>query len=257
MVKIHLIGIGGGHPDQVTVQAVETLRSVDVFIVADKGASVGDLGAARRGILERHHGGNYRVVEVPDPPRDRSPRQYESAVLDWHDARAHAYADVLDGLADGTVVGFLVWGDPALYDSTIRVVERLAAMREDIEFDVTPGISSVSMLAASHRLVLNRIGGPIVITTGRNLAGDVAAGLDNLVVMLDGNLACSALTGGGWGIHWGANLGTTDEKLVAGPLDDVLGDIRLAREEVKSQHGWVMDTYLLRRSVDDAERSAP
>jgi precorrin-6A synthase len=187
------------------------------------------------------------VIEVPDPPRDRSPRQYENAVLDWHDARARAYAEVLDGLDEGSVVGFLVWGDPALYDSTIRVVERVAELRGDIEFDVTPGISSVSMLAASHRLVLNRIGGPIVITTGRNLAGDVAAGLDNLVVMLDGNLACSALTGAGWGIHWGANLGTTDEKLVAGPLDAVLDDIRRARAEVKEAHGWVMDTYLLRR----------
>ena len=255
-MRIHLIGIGGGHPDQVTVQAVEKLRAVDVFIVADKGASVGDLAAARQEILERHHGGTYRVIEVPDPPRDRSPRQYETAVLDWHDARARAYAEVLDGLAEGSVVGFLVWGDPALYDSTIRVVERLAALRGDIEFDVTPGISSVSMLAASHRLVLNRIGGPIVITTGRNLAGDVAAGLDNLVVMLDGNLACSALTGSGWGIHWGANLGTTDEKLVSGPLDDVLDEIRRAREEVKSRHGWVMDTYLLRRCIDDAEPAA-
>ncbi|MFI8569587.1 precorrin-6A synthase (deacetylating) [Rhodococcus sp. NPDC078407] len=246
-MKIHLVGIGGGHPDQVTVQAVEKLRAVDVFIVADKGASVGDLGAARQALLERHHGGSYRVIEVPDPPRDRSPRQYENAVLDWHDARARAYAQVLDGLAEGTVVGFLVWGDPALYDSTIRVVERLAALRDNIEFDVTPGISSVSMLAASHRLVLNRIGGPIVITTGRNLASDVAAGLDNLVVMLDGNLACSALTGTGWGIHWGANLGTVDEKLVAGPLDDVLADIRRSRDDVKATHGWVMDTYLLRR----------
>ena len=247
-MNIHLIGIGGGHPDQITVQAIEKLRAVDVFIVADKGASVGDLAAARQMILERHHGGSYRVIEVPDPQRDRSPRQYQNAVTDWHDARARAYAEVLDGLAAGTVVGFLVWGDPALYDSTIRVVEQIAAMRKDVEFDVTPGISSVSMLAASHKLVLNRIGGPIVITTGRNLAEDVAAGLDNLVVMLDGNLACSALTGADWVIHWGANLGTSDEKLVAGPLDEVLGDIRLAREEVKSRHGWVMDTYLLRRA---------
>ncbi|MBJ7351679.1 MAG: precorrin-6A synthase (deacetylating), partial [Rhodococcus sp.] len=60
-MKIHLIGIGGGHPDQVTVQAVEKLRAVDVFIVADKGASVGDLAAARQEILERHHGGSYQV----------------------------------------------------------------------------------------------------------------------------------------------------------------------------------------------------
>lgn len=246
-MKIHVIGIGGGHPDQLTVQAVQKLQLVDVFVVADKGRSVGDLAAARHAVLRRHHTGTYRVIEVPDPARDRRPTHYERAVLDWHDARATAYAGVLDALPADTVVGFLVWGDPALYDSTIRVVERLAARHDGIEFDVTPGISSVSMLAASHRLVLNRIGGPIVITTGRNLADDVAAGLDNIVVMLDGSLTCRALVGRDWSIHWGANLGTADERLVAGRLDEVLPRIERARDEVEAAHGWVMDTYLLRR----------
>jgi len=116
---------------------------------------------------------------------------------------------------------------------------------------VTPGISSVAMLAAAHRLVLNRVGGPIVITTGRALPGDVLAGADNIVVMLDGGLACRELVGTGrWGIHWGANLGTDDEQLVAGPLDEVIGEIERVRAALKAQHGWVMDTYLLRSSAE-------
>ncbi|WP_186627537.1 precorrin-6A synthase (deacetylating) [Rhodococcus sp. BP22] len=254
-MKIHLVGIGGGHPDQITVQAVRKLREVDVFLVADKGASVGDLGDARAEILRRHVPGDYRVVAVADPERDRKPSDYGTAVLDWHDARARAYEEVLLGLDPSATVGFLVWGDPALYDSTIRVIERVRDFGTlDIDYDVTPGISSVSMLAAAHRLVLNRIGGPITITTGRALVSDVAAGADNIVVMLDGHLACRALVGEDrWGIHWGANLGTVDEKLVSGRLDDCIDEIDRVRAEVKSRHGWVMDTYLLRAGAEPAE----
>lgn len=250
-MKIHLVGIGGGHPDQITVQAIDKLRVVDVFLVADKGAGVGDLAQARTEILARHVPGDYRVIQVADPERDRKPADYGTAVLDWHDARARAYEKVLLDLDPALTVGFLVWGDPALYDSTIRVVERVRDFGTlDIEYDVTPGVSSVSMLAAAHKLVLNRIGGPIVITTGRALLKDVAGGADNIVVMLDGNMACRELVGTGkWGIHWGANLGTADEQLVSGPLDDVLGEIEQARATLKEQHGWVMDTYLLRRRV--------
>ncbi|OZF49125.1 precorrin-6A synthase (deacetylating) [Rhodococcus sp. 14-2470-1a] len=241
-MKVHLVGVGGGHPDQVTVQAIEKLQQVDVFLVADKGDGVGDLAEARTEILRRHVTGDYRVVQVPDPARDRKPSDYGTAVTDWHEARARAYREVLDGLPSDTVVGFLVWGDPSLYDSTIRVAEQLG-----VEFDVTPGVSSVSMLAASHRIVLNRIGGPIVITTGRALQKDVAAGADNLVVMLDGGLACRELVGSRpWDIYWGANLGTEDEKLVAGDLDDVIDEIASIRAELKARHGWVMDIYVLR-----------
>lgn len=251
-MKVHLVGVGGGHPDQVTIQAVGKLRDVDVFLVADKGEGVGDLAQARAEILRRHVPGDPTVIQVRDPERDRTPKDYGAAVLDWHDARARAYEEVLLGLDPGTTVGFLVWGDPALYDSTIRVVERVQAFGTlDIDFDVTPGISSVSMLAAAHRLVLNRIGGPIVITTGRALLKDVEAGADNIVVMLDGNLTCRELVGTGtWGIHWGANLGTSDEQLVSGPLDECIAEIESARAQLKAGHGWVMDTYLLRRRGD-------
>lgn len=250
-MRINVVGIGGGHPDQITVQAIARLGEVEVFLVADKGDSVGDLAEARAEILRRHVPGEYRVIAVPDPERDRKPRDYGTAVLDWHDARARAYEAVLRSLDPSTTVGFLVWGDPALYDSTIRVVERVRDFGNlDIDFSVTPGISSVSMLAASHRLVLNRIGGPIVITTGRALVKDAAAGADNIVVMLDGALTCRELVGGDiWGIHWGANLGTDDERLVAGRLDDCVGEIERVRAELKEEHGWVMDTYLLRRSI--------
>lgn len=249
MRSLLLIGIGAGHPDQVTVEAVRALNRVDAFIVADKRRGVDDLVAVREEICRRHIDGDYRLIEVPDPPRDRSPSSYEDAVADWHDARAVAYEGVLrDQVGEHETAGFLVWGDPSLYDSTIRVVERIRARGLlDLDYEVVPGISSVQVLAARHRIVLNGVGQPVTVTTGRRLPEAVAQGRDNIVVMLDGQLSCAALDGE-WDIWWGANLGTPDEGLVAGRLHEVIEDIRRAREAAKRGSGWVMDTYLLRRA---------
>ncbi len=65
--------------------------------------------------------------------------------------------------------------------------------------------------------------------------------------MLDGALECARLDGD-WHIWWGADLGTSDEELVAGPLHRVLPEIERARARAKAARGWVMDTYLLRRA---------
>ena len=249
MRTLLVISIGAGHPDQVTVQAIDALNQVDVFLVADKGPSSADLVALRTEICARHiRGSDYRVIQVPDPERDRSPSSYLDAVEEWHEARAAGYERIIaaETAPDG-VVAFLVWGDPSLYDSTLRIVERIER-RGTLAFDVSvvPGVSSVQVLAARHRLVLNGIGEPITITTGRRLQEAVDAGRDNIVVMLDGDLTCGTLAGD-WDIYWGANLGTPDEALVAGRLGDVRADIEAVRAQVKQSRGWVMDTYLLRR----------
>ncbi|WP_420751661.1 precorrin-6A synthase (deacetylating) [Rhodococcus sp. O3] len=248
-MRVRLIGIGPGGPDDLTVAAVHALNEVDVFLVADKRRGVDDLVSVREEICRRHITGDHRIVVVPDPPRDRAPERYGDEVRDWHAARAEVYETVLrERVRDGETAGFLVWGDPSLYDSTIRVVERIRDRGVvDLDYDVIPGVSSVQMLAARHRLVLNRIGGPVTITTGRRLARDVAAGGDNLVVMLDGDLTCTELPGE-WDIWWGANLGTSDEELVAGRLSEVRACIEAARSRSKAARGWVMDTYLLRRA---------
>lgn len=252
--QLYVIGIGAGHPEQITVQAIAALRDVKVFVVADKGAAAADLVALREEICARYvPGGGYRMVEVADPERERgrvgSDQQYQDVVLDWHERRAARYEEVLlTELGPDDNIGFLVWGDPALYDSTIRIVERLKA-RGVIDFDYTviPAISSVQALAAAHRIVLNRIGEPIHITTGRRLRAGLPDGLDNVVVMLDADLVCRTFTDPGLEIYWGAYLGTADELLVAGPLAQVIDRIQQLRTDARTRKGWIMDTYLLRR----------
>jgi precorrin-6A synthase len=240
--RLRVIGIGSGDPDQVTLEAVAAMRSVAYFVVADKGRD-DPLLAAREALLARHVG-DTTVVAVRDPERDRTPADYDRAVLDWHDARAAAYEQViLDRPGD---VGFLVWGDPAFYDSTIRIVEKvLARGHVEAEWDVLPGISSLQQLAARHRIVLHEIGQPITVTTARRLAEAVASGADNVLVMLSARLSLDGLDD--WQIWWGANLGTPHERLVAGRVADVAAEVERARAEAKAAAGWVMDAYLLRR----------
>jgi precorrin-6A synthase len=253
MRRIRVIGIGAGHPDQVTVEAIEALRSVDYFITADKSAADGSkddpLLAAREALLARHLDVVPPVVAVRDPERDREPADYDRAVVDWHDARAQVYETVL--LENEGDVGFLVWGDPAFYDSTIRIVEKvLARGAVKAEWDVIPGISSLQLLAARHRIVLHDVGEPILVTTGRRLQEAKDAGAENILVMLNSSIDLEGFET--WDIWWGANLGTADEALVSGRVIEVAVDVLTTRIAVKSRVGWIMDVYLLRKRPDNS-----
>jgi len=68
------IGIGPGHPDQITVQAVQALNRADVIFLIDKGDAKGGLNAAREEILRRHVTGVGRPVGLRLDAADRRPR---------------------------------------------------------------------------------------------------------------------------------------------------------------------------------------
>jgi precorrin-6A synthase len=250
--KIHVIGIGAGDPEQLTLQAVRALRETDVFFVLDKGEVKADLVRLRRDILRTHvPEGTYRVVEARDPERDRSVggAAYSPAVGDWRSARADIYERLIaEELGEDERGAFLVWGDPALYDSTLGILEEvLARGAVAFDYDVIPGISSVSALAARHRTGLNRVARPVQITTGRRLAEGFPEGVDDVVVMLDAHQAFRAYADQDIDIYWGAYLGTPDEILDSGPLAEAGPRIERLRAEARARKGWIMDTYLLRR----------
>lgn len=248
MRRIHVIGIGAGDPGYVTAQAIDALNDVDVFFASDKGSLKDDLVALRREICARFiREPGYRFVELRDPERSKetpdSPA-YRQVVADWHAARAELWAQAMrDELADDGVGAFLAWGDPSLYDSTLRILD-MVADRLEFTYDVIPGITAIQALTARHRIPLNDVGAPVLITTGRRLREEGLSG--TAVVMLDGGCAfldCAPTTE----IWWGAYLGTADEILVAGTVADVGERIAALRAEARARHGWIMDIYLLRR----------
>ena len=246
-ITIRVVGIGTGDPEHLTLQAVRALSDVAAVFVLDKRAETADLVEVRRRICAAHIARPYRLVTVDDPPRERNPADYAATVEAWHAARAERLEEAFAGLGAGEVGALLVWGDPALYDSTLRILERIAARgRLALACEVIPGISSVQVLCARHAVPLNAIGGMIAITTGRRLASGWPEGAESVVVMLDGDPVFGHLDPD-LTIHWGAYLGSEDEILVAGRLGDVGEEIRRVRAEARARHGWIMDIYLLSR----------
>jgi precorrin-6A synthase len=247
---VTLIGIGAGDPDHVTVQAIKALDALDVLFVVTKDGT-DDLVALRRTVVDRHRSaGPYRTVELPDPPRPwKDAPDYRTAVERWRDQRVALWEDALQAhLGDGETGAFLVWGDPSLYESTLAVVDAIAA-RGQVAFtlDVVPGVSSVHALTARHRIPLNRMGRAVQITPARLVRDGLPEGVDDVVVMLDAHAVFTALDPAGLDIYWGAYLGTEDELLRSGPLAEVADEIAATRAAAKARKGWIFDIYLLRR----------
>jgi len=249
MQKIIIIGIGAGDPDYMTVQAINALNKVDVFFIPNKGAEKAALQRLRVEICERFiENRTYRFVEVEMPERAKEFSDYRSNVTDWHAQIEESYVKFLTNeLGEGECGAILVWGDPALYDSTLRIVESIRSKGYALEYDVIPGISAIQVLTAKHRIPLNRIGGAVVLTPARRLAEGFPDDLDTIVVVLDGEQTFKRLDGEVFDIYWGAYLGTADEILLAGKLSEVRSEIETVRARARKEKGWIMDTYLLRR----------
>ncbi|MDN5564917.1 MULTISPECIES: precorrin 6A synthase [Luteococcus] len=253
-MKIRILGIGMG-PQHVTAEVARAIEETDYLVAYDKrstaGARVGDgtdeLFAVRQRVADVY---DKELVAIPDPERDRQPDDYKAAVAAWHKARLDALESVLlqraPGLADGGTIGFLAWGDPAFYDSTVRIVTAISE-RTGAEWDVLPGVSAVQLLAAKHRMSLHRVAEPVHITAVRRLPEALASGQRNIVAMLgEVDWSQPPMDGlGEWQVHWGSNLGAVGERLVSGRLDDVREDIIRARQEAFDEAGWVMDLCLL------------
>lgn len=148
MKKIFIIGIGAGDPDHVTMQAVNALNEVDVFFIMDKGPSKAKLTELRKEMCCRYiKGTDYRFVEAASPEWTRGTENYRSTIEDLNrDKQAVFERLVAEELADGECGAFLVWGDPALYDSTIRIVESIArGGRRELDYEVIPGSSDLEI----------------------------------------------------------------------------------------------------------------
>lgn len=247
MIALLLVGIGTGNPDHITLQAIRALNRADVILIPRKGETKADLAELRRAICaEVVTNPATRLVEFDLPLRDPATPDYRTRVEDWHDTISGVWQDALaKALPQGGTAALLVWGDPSLYDSTLRIADRLG---DQVRVEVIPGITALAALTAAHAIPLNTIGAPVTITTGRQLRDHGwPEGVKTLAVMLDSGGAFSVLDPALYRIWWGAYVGMKEEILIEGPLADVCGQILATREKVRAEHGWIMDIYLLRQ----------
>ena len=251
MKELLLVGIGAGDPDYITQQAIKALRRADVIFLMDKGPAKHKLNALRREICTRFLDGHSpRFAEGVQPERERDAADYRASVDELNHNKQAVFEQLIDQqMSDGEVAAFMVWGDPSLYDSSIRIIEAIATSRSDLSYDVIPGITSLQALTARHRVPLNQIGRAVEITTGRLLASGWPQGVDSVAVMLDAKDTYLRFVGQGLHIYWGAYVGTADEILIAGPLDEVAQHIATTRAAARERNGWIMDSYLLRKNA--------
>ena len=253
--KLMVIGVGPGDPSCVTVQAIEAMNRTDVFFVPDKGAEKADLGRFRRAILDRYmRDRTFRTVEYDVPSRRRSD-DYEDAVAEWHAAIGEIFGRLLvEHLNDDEVGAFLVWGDPTLYDSTLRILAQLRATAPfELDYEVIPGVSSIQALAARRGVALNEIGRAVLISNGRGLGEGLPANVDSVAVLLNADKALSEADGN-LDAHWGAYVGMPDEILLSGKVKDIAAEVGRIRSEARKRKGWIMDCLLLKNPLG---RSSP
>ncbi|MFP5077083.1 precorrin-6A synthase (deacetylating) [Rhizobium sp. YIM 134829] len=258
MRQVFVVGIGTGDPDHLTFQAAKLLARADVVFIPLKGEEKQALADLRREIMRRHGHPGQRVVEFALPRRRTEGIGYAEGVAEWHAAIARLYASLLrEHLGEDRAGAFLVWGDPMLYDSTLRILDRVRALNA-VPFAVTivPGITSIQALAASHAIPLNAIGQPVTITTGRRLRESFPDPAGTAVVMLDGEQAFLNLDDPETTIYWGAYLGLPQEVVIAGKLGAVKDRIVETRAALRAEHGWIMDIYLLHRAEAEAADEA-
>ena len=249
MLSVSLIGIGCGDPEQLTLQAVRAINAADLILIPRKGAEKSDLADLRRTICAQVLTNRAtRIVEFDLPQRDAEREDYLGGVDDWHDAIAASWTrEIAAHLGHEGRVALLIWGDPSLYDSSLRIARRLVPAPK---IDVIPGVTSIQALCAAHGIPLNEISEPFLVTTGRRLREDGwPQGADTVVVMLDGGTAFQAIEPEGIHIWWGAYLGMPNQITLSGSLVEAGPKIAAARADARARHGWIMDSYILKRKL--------
>ncbi len=249
MIELLLVGIGTGNPDHLTLQAIKALNSADLVMIPRKGQGKADLADLRRTICQNVvTNPATRLAEFDLPVRDAANPDYRDGVDGWHDAIARVWIDTIQAESPApTRVALLVWGDPSLYDSTLRIAERVGRTLP-LTVTVIPGITSLQALTAAHAIPINRIGAPFTVTTGRRLRDEGwPPGADTLAIMLDGDCSFREVDPNGVHIWWGAYVGMEDQIILSGPLTDMADQIVATRARARDQHGWIMDIYILQR----------
>ena len=248
MFDLSLIGIGTGNPDHLTREGANAIRAADLILIPRKGDAKDDLAALRLAIIEQVRGDATARIAFFDIPKRREAQGYLAGVDEWHAAIARIWqATIAAATPAPQNVALLIWGDPSLYDSSLRIAARLAP-RPQVR--VIPGITALQALTAAHAIPLNDIGAPVLVTTGRRLRDHGwPQGVNTIAVMLDGQCSFRSLDMRGIHIWWGAYLGMREQVLLHGALADIQARIVETRAKARADHGWIMDIYLMKKSA--------
>ncbi|WP_170472971.1 precorrin-6A synthase (deacetylating) [Ruegeria arenilitoris] len=242
MYDLTLIGIGTGNPDHVTIQGIQAIRRADLILIPRKGENKSDLAGLREEIISRATD-KAPLIAYFDIPKRQAGDGYLRGVDEWHNAIAERWKAAIELHPDARNIALLIWGDPSLYDSALRIAARLDPRPKT---RVVPGITALQALTAAHAIPINEIGEPFVVTTGRRIREEGwPSATKKMAVMLDGECSFQSLKMDDFDIWWGAYVGMKEEILINGPLAEKCQEIMSTRAKARADHGWIMDVYLL------------
>ena len=240
--KVYLIGMGPGNLKYLTLEAVDLIKRLPLFLIPLKSSKKTYLTEKRKEILYKiRKDRNFKIVEIPFPERKRS-FQYKEAVISWRRKKAEILIKVLQKESTEEA-GFIIWGDPSIYDGHIEIFKDVQK-QIPIEFEIIPGISAFQILSAKHKIPLTRIAGSLLFTTPRGLK-KFSEIKENTVVFLDNYESYRKFNQKDLKIYWGAYLGTEKEVLLSGRLSEVKEKIIELRRKLRKENGWIMEIYFL------------
>ena len=251
MNNIYLIGIGTGNPDHLTLEAKNLIETSDLILLPNKGSEKSDLLDLRRFICKQiSKKSSLSIREFSMPIRDETNKNYLSRVDQWHKEIATCWSNAIKEFRRQEKVlnlniALLIWGDPSLYDSSLRIADRLEPKPK---IRVFAGITSIQALTAAHKIPINDVGQPFTVTTGRKLREcGFPLGVKTAAVMLDGECSFRSLQEPKLYIYWGAYLGMENELILEGWVEEVSKKIIETRAKARNLNGWIMDSYILQK----------
>ena len=246
MNNINLIGVGTGNLEHLTIAAINILNESDLILVPKKSEDTKDLINLRYEICSKFlKKENKNLVEFKVPERNKE-KIYSESVNDWHEKLAMSWDKAIKNFkGKKNNISLLIWGDPCLYDSSIKISKILFS---ETNISIIPGITSIQVLLSEHKITLNNVGKSVQITTGRNLKSVGFQKYENrTIVLLDGECSFKYLKDKNYYIWWGAYLGMKKQILIKGKLNEVGLKIINERSKARNKYGWIMDVYLLEK----------
>ena len=232
MIEIYLVGIGTGNPKHLTLEGIETLKEMELILLPKKNSQKKDLLNIRKYICNLAINQNNTFIEEYLIPERLVNTDYFNSVSNWHkEISTNIEALINKHKKRVKKLAFLIWGDPGLYDSTLKIVDDLKIKKK---VSVISGISSIQSLASAFKINLNEVGGSVLVTTGRNLNKKMFCKDFNLLVMLDGNCSFKKFIKQKCYIWWGAYLGMKNQILIEGKLKNVCNEIICQRKKNKA-----------------------
>lgn len=178
---LHVIGVGPGDPELMTLKAVRILREAACFIVPkgkEEGTSLALSIVRRAGVsLE-----GKEIVEAYFPMRKTGrPGHEEELNARWDET----VATVLDRLNRGMNTAFITIGDPGIYSTFFYLYRRLLDASPALTVEIVPGVSSINAAAARARISLGLGDEKIAIVPANYLEGlrETLTRFDTVVLM--------------------------------------------------------------------------